>query len=595
MIGCIRTNPAYVTALFEMEHLTQWLTSLLLNTQYPSTRPAVSMALVMLARVESDTNLKLLHELMRIFASPRSQVTPDCREFFELLLSVFDNVCRKKKHVLKCKQIASASFVALRKYASRHESYSLPAVSDEYLCGILNLICICAHHQLYDNVDALLEYVYYDCLFNVPSSSLPGAKCIAAHSRRIAYALLHKLCEKYPSTLSLISGQILRDPVWYDQNHASLQRASWHYHPSDLERFPVRYVGLKNQGATCYMNSLVQQLFVVDSFRSAILSAPLRDKSSVLYQVQLLFGYLIKSQKKYYDTMPLCRVLRGFDGEPLPIGEQQDVNEFCARLFDQLESNLRGTDCAKCIDEVFGGTLINQMISTEENECKHKSEREEAFHTVSLTVKNKTCLAESLELYVAGDILDGENKWLCSDCDAKRAALKRVCFGKLPPYLILHLSRFEFDFNAMRRKKLNTRFEFPFDLNMFAYTKEGLEQGDKHADEYYEYKLAGVVVHTGGAEAGHYYSYAQSSDHKWWEFNDVDVSPFDGDKKLDEQTFGGKHTVTIDDPSNPNKKIKKECDKPYNAYMLIYKQCTEQKVVPEEEELPPTIQDTIWS
>merc|ERR1711971_549899 len=195
------------------------------------------------------------------------------------------------------------------------------------------------------------------------------------------------------------------------------------------------------------------------------------DTGSVLYQIQLLFGYLMKSQKKYYDTMPLCKVLRGFDGQPLPVGEQQDVNEFCARLFDQLEQNLKGSNAEKCIDSAFGGTLTNQMISSE---CAHKSEREEAFHTVSLTVKNKSSLKESLELYVKGDILDGDNKWLCSECDAKRAALKRSCFGKLSKYLILHLSRFEFDFNAMRRKKLNSRFEFPLNLNMQKYTKEGI-------------------------------------------------------------------------------------------------------------------------
>merc|ERR1712228_198953 len=293
---------------------------------------------------------------------------------------------------------------------------------------------------------------------------------------------------------------------------------------------------------------------------------------------------------------------------------QQDVNEFCARLFDQLETNLKGTNCSKCIDFAFGGTLINQMISQEMEECGHKSEREEAFHTVSLTVKNKTSLKESLELYVKGDILDGDNKWLCSKCDKKRAALKRSCFGKLSKYLILHLSRFEFDFNAMRRKKLNSRFEFPFNLNMEKYTKEGLARAEAekekekqrdlekkkkknkdkneeekeekkddeeeeeeeviletHPPEYYEYKLVGVVVHTGGAEAGHYYSYAQSSDGKWWEFNDVDVLPFDVND-LDKETFGGKHFVTMDDAANKNKKVRREVDKPYNAYMLIYKQ-----------------------
>merc|ERR1719242_1259073 len=336
-------------------------------------------------------------------------------------------------------------------------------------------------------ISALVRFVYYDCLMNVPQQNDYGAKCKAAHSRRVAYALLHKLNEKYPASLSLLCSLVLADPIWQHVSPKSLAKESWHYHPSDLERFPVRYVGLKNQGATCYMNSLVQQLFIVDEFRRSILSARiipkkeedlneeeqkgngdggkdadddgsraamlavgLRPKSSVLYQVQLLFGYLMKSQKAYYDTLPLCSVLRGFDGEPLPVGEQQDVNEFCARLFDQLETQLVDTNEMGCIDSVFGGSLISQMISTEE--CGHKSEREEAFHTVSLTVKDKATLNEALELFVKGDILDGDNKWLCSQCNAKKAALKRSCFGKLSKFLILHLSRFEFDFNTMRRR-----------------------------------------------------------------------------------------------------------------------------------------------
>ncbi len=110
--------------------------------------------------------------------------------------------------------------------------------------GILNLICISIHHQLYEQVDELCEYIYYDCLFNVPSNAQNiGAKCVAASSRRIAYSLLHKLNEKYPSTLRMISGQILRDPVWYHMNmkRGSLQKTSWHYHPSDLQRFAACY------------------------------------------------------------------------------------------------------------------------------------------------------------------------------------------------------------------------------------------------------------------------------------------------------------------------------------------------------------------
>jgi len=38
-----------------------------------------------------------------------------------------------------------------------------------------------------------------------------------------------------------------------------------------LPRSKYGYAGLQNQGATCYMNSLLQQLFLIPRFREGIL------------------------------------------------------------------------------------------------------------------------------------------------------------------------------------------------------------------------------------------------------------------------------------------------------------------------------------
>lgn len=40
----------------------------------------------------------------------------------------------------------------------------------------------------------------------------------------------------------------------------------------DVQRSP--FVGLINQGATCYLNALLQSLFVIPQFRELVLSVP---------------------------------------------------------------------------------------------------------------------------------------------------------------------------------------------------------------------------------------------------------------------------------------------------------------------------------
>jgi ubiquitin carboxyl-terminal hydrolase 9/24 len=46
----------------------------------------------------------------------------------------------------------------------------------------------------------------------------------------------------------------------------------WNISLMDSEKSSTGYVGIKNLGCICYMNSLFQQLFMVQSFRNDLLS-----------------------------------------------------------------------------------------------------------------------------------------------------------------------------------------------------------------------------------------------------------------------------------------------------------------------------------
>jgi len=165
-------------------------------------------------------------------------------------------------------------------------------------------------------------------------------------------------------------------------------------------------------------------------------------------------------------------------------------------------------------------------------------------------VKHKKNIYESLETYIEGDQI---SEYFCENCEKKVNAVKRVCLQELPNILIVHLQRIVFNFDTYLNDKVNSRFEFPEFLNLEAFTKQEIkrreEQNEQEEQEELEkicteYKLVGVVVHSGTAEAGHYFSYIRASD-RWLEFNDSNVKLYNFDH-LEQDCFGGSQDTSDD-------------------------------------------------
>ncbi|CAM9870234.1 unnamed protein product, partial [Choristocarpus tenellus] len=66
----------------------------------------------------------------------------------------------------------------------------------------------------------------------------------------------------------------------------------------------------------------------------------------------------------------------------------------------------------------------------------------------------------------------GDNCYLCEKCGQRVTAQRRCAIKALPPTLIIHLKRFEFDLETMTRHKLNHRCSFPMELDMEPWTLE---------------------------------------------------------------------------------------------------------------------------
>jgi ubiquitin carboxyl-terminal hydrolase 9/24 len=248
-----------------------------------------------------------------------------------------------------------------------------------------------------------------------------------------------------------------------------------------------------------------------------------------------------------------------------------DADEFLNMFLDRIDNLLKGTNRKKTIKKHFGGVLSNELIC---KGCPHYSEREEPFVNVSIGVKNKKSIYQSLASFVEGEMLEGDNAYHCAECNKKVNTLRRVCLKRLPNHMILALRRFEFDFDTMVKVKVNDYCEFPMKLNLEPYTQQGLrkaekakkgtqedesEQDKEYPQSYFEYKLTGVVVHIGVADAGHYYSLISeqenddrtksSEDSKWYEFNDTVISKFEA-KDIPSEAFGGEEKYWFFDHHN---------------------------------------------
>ncbi|KAF9927918.1 hypothetical protein BGZ65_006529, partial [Modicella reniformis] len=71
----------------------------------------------------------------------------------------------------------------------------------------------------------------------------------------------------------------------------------WHNFVNYDSKAMTGYVGLKNQGATCYMNSLLQSLFFTNYFRRAVFEIPTEDdepSKSVSLALQRVFYQLAR-------------------------------------------------------------------------------------------------------------------------------------------------------------------------------------------------------------------------------------------------------------------------------------------------------------
>ncbi|KAK7478950.1 hypothetical protein BaRGS_00029817 [Batillaria attramentaria] len=272
--------------------------------------------------------------------------------------------------------------------------------------------------------------------------------------------------------------------------------------------------GIDNQGATCYLNSLLQTLLYTPEFRESLFQLTndalgrIEDKEKqgakvriIPLQLQRLFLKLLLSNRQSVSTAELTESFGWTNNEEF---QQHDVQELNRILFSAIEDSLVGTPGQDLIRQLYHGSIVNQIKCLK---CGRISEREEDFLDLTVTVAGSLGLECALHSYYCDvEKMDGRNQYRCDNCASLVDATKGAKLRSLPQILTVSLLRFSFDFVKMTRYKESGKFTFPTDLDMSPYTEKPMKKEDT------QYELYSVVVHRGSAYGGHYHAYIRDVD-----------------------------------------------------------------------------------
>lgn len=127
--------------------------------------------------------------------------------------------------------------------------------------------------------------------------------------------------------------------------------------------------GLVNLGNTCYMNSIIQTLFMATDFRRHVLSLNLNGSNTLMKKLQLLFAFLAHTQRAAYAPRNFLEASR----PPwFNMGSQQDCSEYLRFLLDRLheeEKTIQVLESAK--------PNISSLVDTSSNDTKGATSAEE--------------------------------------------------------------------------------------------------------------------------------------------------------------------------------------------------------------------------
>ncbi|KAK5624018.1 hypothetical protein CRENBAI_019893 [Crenichthys baileyi] len=250
------------------------------------------------------------------------------------------------------------------------------------------------------------------------------------------------------------------------------------------------YHGLRNQGSTCYLNSVLQVLFMTEDFKEAVGRCPNDCGYPIDHQLNTLFENL---KERTGETYKVTQKL-GID----KVNEQRDAAEYLEKIL-----TLASDEASK----IFKGQLVNRTVC---GDCDEETDEEKPFWNLPLPLRHSSdenySVREAIQEFFKDSHFTKDNQLYCETCQGKRDATIKCIVNNHPEVLILLLKRFEFNYYQMSYVKNTRVVDVPWTVQI---------------PENQTYELYAFVEHFGSLKSGHYTATIKSQDEdRWYNFND---------------------------------------------------------------------------
>ena len=274
--------------------------------------------------------------------------------------------------------------------------------------------------------------------------------------------------------------------------------------------------GLRNVGATCYLNSIIQALRSIPEFNTLV--ANHKDCTPLFASLNALLEELQTEGRTPVNPREfVVEFISAVKNPDIRLGYQADAEEALHLLLDALNEGIpKREGLKKPLEELFYGETETTLTCSS---CRHTAFRKEQFDSLSLEIPGPGATLHDC-LATAFGVKEVLEDYTCDICKRKGTTQKEVRINSFPSRLIITLKRF-----TNRGTKIT---------GVVTYDPESIDLSEaaSFTAEGARYRVASTVEHIGSCFGGHYFMRCRGQGTSpWITFDDASVSQSDGTPK----------------------------------------------------------------